>query len=60
MSLLKVYQETNIPALEEMVVGRFYKAVEKQFVILKQEGGVELHQDRTYVACMKAIFSKEE
>ena len=60
MSLLKVYQDTIVPALEEKVVGRLNEGGERQVVIVKQEDGAGLHQDGTYVSTMKKVFAEKE
>ena len=56
MSLLKVYQETIIPTLEEKVVQQFSENGQKKVIIVKQEDRAGLHTDGTYVCEMKREF----
>ena len=60
MSLLKAYQDTVIPALEEKVVNRFGENGQKKIVIVKQEDGAGLHTDSTYVREMKKEFNERD
>ena len=58
MSLLKVYQETIVPDLEEKVVRRYNNNGMRKVVIVKQEDGAGLHQDRTYLKAMQKMFDE--
>ena len=57
ISLLKVYQEQIVPDFEEKVVRKFSNNGTRKVVIVKQEDGAGLHQDRTYLREMNKIFS---
>ena len=49
ISLLKVYKETIVPALEETVV-RKYSVGGTNVSIIKQEDGAGLHQEKAYLS----------
>ena len=52
VSLLKVYEDEIIHAIEEKVVQRYNENGEVEVCIVKQEDGAGLHQDKTYLARM--------
>ena len=58
ISLLKVYQEKVIPAIEEKVVERFSQNGQRKVIIVKQEDGAGLHTDSTYLRKMKREFNQ--
>ena len=58
ISLLKVYQEKIIPDLEEKIVRRFNNNGTRSVVIVKQEDGAGLHQDKTYLREMQQMFDE--
>ncbi len=58
ISLLKIYVEQIIPAIENKVVARFDKNGTRQICIVKQEDGTGLHQDKNYLKQMQKEFDK--
>ena len=60
MSLLKIYQEEIIPAIEEKVVQRFSQNGTRKVVCIKQEDSAGLHQDKKYVRTMRREFKKRD
>ena len=58
MSLLRVYENTIIPDLEEKIVRRFNNYGTRKVVIVKQEDGAGLHQDQTYMKEMQKLFNE--
>lgn len=60
ISLLKIYKEEIIPALEEKVVRRFNENGNRQVVIVKQEDNAGLHTDGTYLAEMRNEFERRD
>ena len=58
MSLLKVYQEQIIPDLEEKIVKVYNNNGTRKVVIVKQEDGAGLHQDKTYLSTMRDMFEE--
>jgi len=60
ISLLKMYQDTIIPALEEKVVNRFSNNGQVRVCIVKQEDGAGPHNCTTYQHGMKQIFAEKE
>ena len=59
MPLLKVYQETIIPALERNVVQK-YSENNVKIVVVKQEDGAGLHTNSTYQKEMKKEFNQRD
>lgn len=57
-SLLKIYKEQIIKALEEKVVKRFNQDGKRQVVIVKQEDSAGLHNNATYCDEMEKEFHK--
>ena len=53
VSLLQVYDEQIIPALETKVVAAYNQGGTRRVIIVKQEDGAGLHQDSTYVSNMQ-------
>ena len=60
ISLLKLYQDTIIPALEEKVVNRFSNNGTVKVCIVKQEDNAGPHNCSTYRNEMKKIFTEKE
>ena len=56
VSLLKEYKEKIIPAIEQKVVERFNNGGQRKVIVLKQEDGAGLHNDKTYLKEMKTEF----
>ena len=56
VSLLKEYKEKIIPAIEQKVVERFNNGGQRKVIVLKQEDGAGLHNDKTYLREMKTEF----
>ena len=59
-SLLKLYKEEIIPALEEKVVDALNENGTRQICIIKQEDSAGPHQDSTYKTEMNEEFTKRE
>ena len=57
VSLLKIYQDEIIPAIEEKIVRKFNNNGTRRVVIVKQEDGAGPHNDRTYLSEMRREFS---
>ena len=58
ISLLKVYKEHIIPDLEEKIVRRFNNNGNRKIVIIKQEDGAGLHQDKMYLKEMQQMIDE--
>ena len=59
ISLLKAYKEQIIPDLEEKIVRKYSNNGQRRIVIVKQEDGAGLHQDKTYLTEMRRTFDKK-
>ena len=59
ISLLKLYQEHNIPDLERKVVTQYSNNGTRKVIIVKQEDGTGLHQDKIYVRTMNDLFHQK-
>ena len=59
-SLLKIYRDEIIPALESKVVERFSENGRRKIVIIKQEDNAGLHTDWTYIKQMQKEFDKRD
>ena len=53
VSLLKCYQDQIIPDIERKIVDRFSNGGTRKVIVLKQEDGAGLHNDKTYLLEMK-------
>ena len=60
ISLLKLYEDIIVPDIERKVVDRFSEGGKYKVIIVKQEDSAGLHQDKTYVARMEAIFKERD
>jgi hypothetical protein len=60
MSLLKVYQEQIIPALESKVVDQLLENNTVKICIVKQEDGAGLHTNKRYIQTMQDKFNKRD
>ena len=58
ISLLMVYQEKIIPDLEEKIMRKYNNNGTRKVVIVKQEDGAGLHQDKTYLKTMQQMFDE--
>lgn len=59
ISLLNIYKEHIIPDLEEKVVKKYNENGTRKIIVVKQEDGAGLHQDKTYICEMTEIFEKK-
>jgi hypothetical protein len=60
MSLLKVYQEQIIPALESKIVDQFSENNTVKICIIKQEDGAGLHTNKQYMQTIQDKFNKRD
>ena len=58
ISLLKVYQDIIIPDLEDKICKPYSNNGRRKVVIVKQEDGAGLHQDKTYLSTMRDMFEE--
>lgn len=58
-SLLKIYKERVMAAIEREVVDRFSDNGRKKVIIIKQEDGAGAHNDKKYCNEMKKIFDEK-
>jgi hypothetical protein len=59
VSLLKVYQDIIIPAIESKVVSKYNDNGNKKVCIVKQEDSAGLYTDKTYLTEINKIFEKK-
>ena len=57
-SLLKIYREQIIPALEEKIVKKFSNNATRKVIIVKQEDSAGCHQNQNYLNQMRSMFEE--
>lgn len=60
ISLLKVYKDTIIPAVEENVVQRYNNSAKREVCIVNQEDGNWLHHDKTHQKETQSLFAERD
>ena len=58
ISLLKLYQDQIIPDLEEKIVRKYSEGGTRRVVVVRQEDGAGVHQDKTYQREMHRMFEE--